>query len=93
MEMIRIGILKRGDCYKTALTLAASAIVAEETDGLPRNVNKTGSTGRGREHGMATPPVPKNAEFCALETNVMKAVEPCKTLTSSGRETSREHPG
>ena len=59
MEMIRIGILKRGDCYKTALTLTASAIVAEETDGLPRNVNKTGSTGHGRKHGMVTPPVPK----------------------------------
>ena len=94
MERIRIEILKKGDRYKTAPTPAASAILAEGKDGLPREVDKTGSAGRGRKHGMVTPPVPrKSAEFCALETDVVKAVELCKTLARSGRATSREHQG
>ena len=41
MERIRIGLLKGRDCYKTALTLAVSAIVAKETDRLPRDVKKS----------------------------------------------------
>ena len=34
-----------------------------------------------------------NAEFCTLETDIVKAVELCKTLMPSGRATSREHQG
>ena len=44
VERIRIGILKGGHCYKTALTLAALAIIAKEKDRLPRDVTKTVST-------------------------------------------------
>ena len=59
MERIKIEILEGGDRYKTALTPAASAILAKEKDGLPMDVDKTGGAGRGRKHGMVAPPVPK----------------------------------
>ena len=65
MERIRIEILKGEDLYETALTPAASAILAEEKDGLPREVDKTGGAGRGRKHGMVTPPVPKKTRSSA----------------------------
>ena len=81
MERIRIEILKGGDRYKTALTPAASAILAKETDGLQGRSTRPVALDAGANMGwLPLLSLKKNGEFCALETDVVKAVELCKTL-------------